>query len=214
MKFRLAKISDLKAIVNIHYGIRDTYDVGIFAQIGKSFLSRYYKIIMNEKNSIILCAYDEDGMIHGFCSATLDVEAQFEFLMRHKISLALSAIGSILRKPSLIKPLLERYNSLRKNQESKFINLKGSRSEYWAWAASSKDTFSSLEMHERLLGLLNILGVVDLFFEVDVENKRVFRFHKYNGAEVVETLTLPDGRVRALMKYNLLNRNSRVKNLF
>jgi hypothetical protein len=98
-----------------------------------------------------------------------------------------------------------------KNTNAKIVNVKGARSEFWAWSANSDDSFSSLEMHEVLLNLLRVLGVVDLFFEVDTNNKKVFLFHKFNGAEVLDKIYLPDGRERALMKYNLIIRKSRLK---
>lgn len=211
MRFRLAKIVDLNDIVDIHYNIRNTYDVGIFARLGKQFLRQYYRIILNDKNGIVLCAEDETGKIHGFCSATLNVEKQFENLRKNRLSLGMSAIGSLIRNPSLIKSLLDRYKSIGKNTNSKFVHIEGARSEFWAWSTSSSDSIASLEMHEVLLNLLRVLGVVDLFFEVDTNNKKVFLFHKYNGAEVLEKFYLPDGRERALMKYNLIERKSRLK---
>ena len=47
------------------------------------------------------------------------------------------------------------------------------------------------------------LGVKDLFIEVDTINKQIFKFHKINGAKVVSTFTLPDGRERTEMVYDL-----------
>jgi hypothetical protein len=211
MRFRLAKICDLNDIVDIHYNIRETYSIGIFAKLGKPFLREYYKIVLCDKNGVIICAEDEYGKIHGFCSATLNVEEQFENLRKNRLKLGISAIGSLIRNPSLIKQLFDRYRSMDKNTNAKIVNVKGARSEFWAWSANSDDSFSSLEMHEVLLNLLRVLGVVDLFFEVDTNNKKVFLFHKFNGAEVLDKIYLPDGRERALMKYNLIIRKSRLK---
>ena len=39
--------------------------------------------------------------------------------------------------------------------------------------------------------------------EVDLSNNRVFKYHKLNGATVDKILTLPDGRKRAFMVYDL-----------
>ena len=47
------------------------------------------------------------------------------------------------------------------------------------------------------------------FFEVDTINKDILRYHKLNKAEELERLTLPDGRERVLMKYNLKERYKR-----
>ena len=56
MKYRLVKLCDLKEIVNIHYSIREIYPVGIFSQLGKPFLRQYYKIVLNDKNEVVVCA--------------------------------------------------------------------------------------------------------------------------------------------------------------
>ena len=55
--------------------------------------------------------------------------------------------------------------------------------------------------------LLKMLGVGKLYFEVDKINKKVFKFHMINGAEEVRTYSLPDGRERAVLVYDLNNYN-------
>jgi hypothetical protein len=208
MRYRIAKPSDLKQIVNIHYAIRETYPVGIFSQLGKLFLRQYYKIILNDKNEVVLCAEDENGKIVGFCSGTLDAEAQIANLRRHKLSLGIAAISAIVCKPTLIKSLIERYKSTQNSVGVKFITAKGTRGEYWVWNAADKDSISSIEMHEAGLNILKALGVKEVTFEVDKVNKNVFLFHKVNGAEIVDEFILPDGRERVKMKYDLKNRKS------
>jgi len=109
IKYRLAKLVDCRSIVDIHYSIRKTYSVGIFAQMGKPFLKQYYRIILNDPYSVVVCAEDENGVIQGFCSATLDIEAQMAKIKLHKIRLGLASIVSIICRPSLIKHLINRY---------------------------------------------------------------------------------------------------------
>lgn len=211
MKYRLAKPSDSMDIANIHFNVRNTYDIGIFAMLGKSFLYNYYKIILDERNEVVLCAEDDNDKLQGFCSATLDVEKQFEKLRKHKVRLGFAAIGSIMRKPLLIRLLIDRYKSTTRTGDTKFVSSSGVRLEYWAWSGTAKESVSSLEMHEILLKVLADLGVKDVFFEVDIVNKRIFLFHKHNGAELLDKIILPDGRERALMKYDLINRISALR---
>lgn len=206
MKYRIAKPQDLNRLVNLHFSVRNSYNVGIFAQLDKSFLRQYYKIILNDKNEIIVCAEDEFGEIQGFCSATMDVELQFENIRYHKFQLGLSAVKSILLNPKLFKSLIDRYKSTKNDSESIFISTKGARLEYWVWSTKNKDSFSSIEMHEVLLTILRVLGIKILNFEVDTINKKIYQFHKYNGAELTNLIKLKDGRERAMMKYNLNER--------
>lgn len=211
MRYRIAKVVDYKALAKIHYNIRSTYSVGIFAKLGKPFLKKYYKIILNDPNSVIVCAEDKDGIIHGFCSSTLDVEAQMTNLRNYKIQLGLAAFSSVILKPSLIKHLLDRYNATKNLSDTKLISAQGARSEYWVWSATRQNAESSVEMYFAQLNILKSLGVKELFGEVDVENKRILKFQLANGNEIVNRLSLPDGRSRVLLRLDLVkwkNRNS------
>jgi hypothetical protein len=203
MKYRLAKISDLNAIANIHYDVRESYKVGFFSKSGISFIKKYYSIVLNDPNSVVICAENSDGIIQGFCSATLDINAQMFNLRRHKWILAFSAIPSIIKNPSLFKDLYDRYK-LKDNTDKKIISFGGARSEYWAWKSTNQDSVSSVEMYFAKLNILKALGVKDLFGEVDIINKKILRFQLANGAEIIERIVLEDGRERVFLKTPLI----------
>lgn len=208
MIYRLAKPCDFKEIANIHLAIRDSNSLGIFSQLGKSFLRQYYKIILNDQNEIIICAKNEYGKILGFCSSTMDAKHQLSTIRKHKLSLGFAALRSIIFRPLLLKELISRYNSIRGNKGKNFIFTEGAREEYWAWSPIYKDSISSIEMHETLLKILRDLGVLHLNFEVDMINRKIFLFHMWNNAELIKIIVLPDGRERAFMRYHLLDRKS------
>lgn len=111
-KLRLAKPSDAKEIANLHYSIREQGAPGIFAMMGKPFLKKYYKIVLNDPNEVVICAENEKGQIVGFNSSTLDAKAQMDNLRRKRVQLAFAAFTSILANPKLIKPLFDRYKSM------------------------------------------------------------------------------------------------------
>ncbi|HCT94564.1 MAG: hypothetical protein A2X19_06825 [Bacteroidetes bacterium GWE2_39_28] len=207
MKYRLAKLVDCKAIVELHFAIRETYSVGIFARLGKLFMNQYYRIILNDPNSIIVCAEDESGFLLGFCSSTLDVEAQMANIKKHQFKLVLAAIISVIGNPSLLKHLIDRYRVISNNSKSTIINTKGARSEYWVWNASRQDSVSSVEMYFAQLNILKSLGVKEIFGEVDVINSKILKFHLANGAEINKSLKLPDGRERIIIRVDLENWN-------
>lgn len=206
MKYRLAKLNDINDIVDLHYAVRKTYNIGIFSQLDKSFLKQYYKIVLCDKDAVIICAEDEQKKLLGFCSATLDIESLMKNINKHFLILGLSAFKSIIFKPRLLSFLIDRYKSTKKESANSFISSNGARLEYWAWNASNKDSFASIEMHETLLKILNNLGVEIVNFEVDLVNKKIYKFHQFNGAEIKEIIKLSDGRERALMKYSLNKR--------
>jgi len=205
MRYRLGKLSDLRQIVNLHYKVRNTYNAGYFAIMGKLFITEYYKIILNDPYEVVICAEDESGILRGFCTASLDVNAQFNRLNNHKFILALAALPTFITKPRMIIETWKRYRAIKGKNMEKFITQSGPRCEYWTWDSDFKDSASSVALFNICLSILYELGINILRLEVDIENVRILNFHKLNGAEVIEKITLLDGRKRAILHYNLIS---------
>lgn len=202
IKFRLAKPSDAKQIANCHWHVRDRYSQGIFLTLGESFLRAYYKIILNDPYEVVTCAEREDGKIIGFCSATIDAKKQAENIKNHTFYLGFAALGAIIRKPSLLKAVWQRYKSLNSVSDApNFIHIEGVRCEYWCWMKEDQDSLMSLDLEKANANILYSLGIREVHFEVDKFNKAVYRYHtKINKCQPIEEITLPDGRVRVLLK--------------
>lgn len=206
MQYRLAKMSDIGNLAKLHYNVRKTYDIGFFAQTNISFLREYYRVLIKDRNEIILCAFDEiTNEMQGFCSGTLNVAEQRRFFSKQKINLLVSLLPSLILNPKLVFDVLKRYKSVnsKKNVEFQYTVLDGARSEYWVWDNNKKNAEDSVELLNRFYNIFYILGTQEIFFEVDDSNKKVYKFHKYNGAEMVTEFLLPDKRKRIIMKYNL-----------
>lgn len=210
MRYRIVKLRDLDYVVNLHYSVRENYPIGIFSTLDAFFLKQYYRVLIKDVNSIIICSEDNDGRIMGFCSATLDVEKQFSNLKKNKLSLGMSAIPSIIKSPSVLVKLIKRYKSIN-NKGKQFISKEGARLEYWVWSKKNNDSISSLIMHEVLLKTMASLEVKKINFEVDTINKNVFKFHKLNGAIELDRIILEDERERVLMQYNFDTRKTKIK---
>lgn len=204
IRYRLAKPSDAKEIANVHWHVRDRYTQGIFLSLGKGFLKSYYKVVLNDPWEVVVCAVNESGKIVGFASTSLDAKKRYTNIKQHKITLGIAAIRAILCHPSLFKDLWQRYRSLSgKTNRGQFVHTEGVRGGYWCWLKSD-DSLKSFEMSQVKNNILRELGVNELFFEVDKFNKAVYKFHlKVNKAEPIEDITLPDGRVRVLMRKKL-----------
>jgi hypothetical protein len=211
MKFRIAKLSDLNEIVALHYNVRDTYSVGFFSKMRKSFFIQYYKILLNDPNEIILYAEDDAGRKCGFASSTLDVETQFRNLRKHKIALAIGALPSFILNPKLIFDAWKRYCSTNSNSQQKFVTATGARGEYWVWDKSSNDSVWSTVLYNKSLEVMYLLGSKIVRFEVDCINSRILQFHKRNGAVEESIIILDDGRERILMSIDLNKKFSKVK---
>lgn len=201
--FRIAKPSDAKDIARIHYSVRHKHPLGIFSQMGLSFLTKYYSIILNDPYEIVLCAENERGELVGFNSGTLDAKSQMESLRKNKLSLAISALGSIVRKPSLITALIQRYKATTENEKYQFVYTEGARGDFWAWKPSDKNSLDAVALSIKANAVFAALGVKEKYIEVDVDNKEVLAFHRAQKAIVEQTIELPDGRKRVLMKKTL-----------
>ena len=66
--YRIAKVSDAKQIAQIHYSVRHKHPLGIFSQMGFSFLKQYYRVILDDPYEIIICAENDKREIVGFNS--------------------------------------------------------------------------------------------------------------------------------------------------
>lgn len=205
-RLRIAKISDAIKIADLHYSIRETGALGIFAMMGRPFLRTYYKLVLNEPNEIIICAEKNDGTMIGFNSCTLDADAQKRYLKKHAFRLACSAVSSIIANPKILKGLISRYKSLRSNSNIQYFVGTGVRGEYWAWSPKEKDPLGSVELNQAYRGVLRSLGIKEVYYEVDSSNKKVVAYHKLHHDEVVDKIKLPDGRERYIMK-STLNKN-------
>ncbi len=202
MKYRLAKSSDAKRIAEIQKSIKEVNSLGIFCHMGLAFLTTYYKLIIEDPQSVFVCAVDDADKIVGYNFMVLDAGDQNETIKKHKLKLALSAIGSIIKSPTLLKELLKRYKSVN-NQDSEYIHNNGAHGGYWGWDPQYPDAEASFRLHELTLFFIKLFGVETLYFEVDNHTKRIYKFHKINGAKIENELLLPDGRVRTFMYYEL-----------
>lgn len=202
MKLRLVKPKDYKALAKIHYRTRENLNDGFFASTSEIFLRQYYKVALNNKDFIAICA-ENDNQIYGFVSATLDVESHFSELRKNKFKLGLALAFSFFKKPTIVFDAFSRYKATYKNSKNQFISKKGPRGEFWVWDSMVPKSAWSIILYQSHLKLLASLKLDRLNIEVDSDNKRILGFHKKNGAKIVESFVLPDGRNRIIMFYDL-----------
>ena len=211
IKFRLAKPSDAKQIAYVHYHIRDKYDQGFFAQVNYSFLKQYYKVVLNDPCEVVVCAEDDSQKVIGFCSASLDAQRQFKRMRKYKWGFVLPLIASAIKTPSLIKSALDRFKSTKGDSANEYVTSTGARAEYWGWLPNRDDSECSVVMQDIMFYMMKMLGADKLYFEVDKINKKIFKFHKINGAQEIKSYIMPDGRERVELVYDLNNYKFKLK---
>lgn len=204
IRYRLAKPSDAKQIANCHWHVRDRYNDGIFLSLGKGFLQSYYEIILDDPNEIVVCAESKNGQIVGFSSGSLDAESQAKTLRSHKLKLGLSAVIGLIKHPTYIKGVWDRYSSLRSSSGRKYVHMEGARSEYLCWRKGSEGSIGMMILDKIKFKLMHELGVKEVFFEIDRQNERLFNAQqRMKDITLIDEYELPDGRKRGLFKKDL-----------
>lgn len=206
MKFtyRFAKLSDAGMLARVHMICAKYQTGGYMHKLGWRFLKEYYKIEINNAHSIILLAEGEDGVCYGFHSGTLKAEEHFASLRKNRISLFLNLLPRLITKPSLILGVIHRYVSFaNKDTEIEFGVKTGPRGEYWGWLPDYPNPVESLNLHKKWHKIFRELGAEFVRSEVDLTNDRVYRSIKLMGAMLIRETTLPDGRRRAIVQYDL-----------
>jgi hypothetical protein len=205
IKYRLAKTTDAFSLARVHKKCAEFQQDGFFHKLGILFIWRYYKIVLSNKNSFILLAEDQNGLL-GFHSGTLKAEEHLSNLKKNRISLFFSVIPELFVKPKLFFEAYKRYRYVsKKNTAIKFGVTNGPRGEYWGWDPENPDPLNSLKLHKKWHLIVKSLGIKFIKSEVDITNKRVLKSIKLMGGEIISEVILPDGRKRAIVQYDLKN---------
>jgi len=171
-------------------------------RLGRPFLQQYYKILIDEGSSIILCSTGADGKLLGFVSGSLDAGSRNIALKKHLFRLAWSALPAMVRNPGLIAEILKRKNAdSPKEGGAGYVFQSGAHEEFWAYLPGHGG--DAIELHLKWLAYMALLGVEEVLGEVDKVNVMVAKTHRLLGARVVRTFHTPDGRERTLIKYSL-----------
>lgn len=200
MKLRIAKSSDYKTLAEIHLECGKMQVGGFMHKLGLSFLKTYYKILLNEKNSIVVIAENEKGYGLGFHSGTMKAEEHFESLRKNKIKLGLSLIPSMIKDPRIIKSILLRNKFINNSKEESYGVTLGPRAEYWAWRPGSTNPAASMILRQTWTKTIFALGVKSFKLEVDLANTDVEKYCKAFSCSVIHEVNLPDGRKRAILE--------------
>ena len=201
MKFRLAKKCDIEKLVFIHIECSLKQKDGFMYKLGTRFLDSYYRVLLDETNSVVLVADDLNGNICGFHSGSISPDEHSIALKKKSIILFFPLILKIMFEPKLLFEIIERRISLTsKNENARYTSRLGPRAEYWAWSPSYKGENQSLNLKNNWCKIIRILGYEFYYLEVDSSNKLVLNYYKLQNAEFIQELTLKDGRKRFVLK--------------
>ncbi|MCF6212565.1 MAG: hypothetical protein L3J45_00915 [Flavobacteriaceae bacterium] len=202
--YRLAKTTDALALAKVHKMCAESQKDGFFYKLGILFIWRYYKIVISNRNSIILLAEDENGFCYGFHSGTLKAEEHLLNLKKNRLGLFFCVLPDFFLNPKLFLEVFKRYHYIsNRNSSTKYGVTEGPRGEYWGWIPSNPNPVESLKLHKKWHKIIKDLGINFVKSEVDITNSRVFKSIKIMGGEILSEMDLPDGRKRAIVQYDL-----------
>ena len=164
----------------------------VFASVPRTFLNAYYRILLDSHDFCPVCR-EREKRICGFVTATLSAEQHYETLRQNKFFLGVTLMPGLILNPALLFQAYRRYKSTQ-NQEAQFVSLSGARGEFWVWDTRLPSSGWAVRLYQAHLKVLANIGVNRLGIEVDVENRKIFKFHNKNGARLDRSFKLPDGR--------------------
>lgn len=177
-------------------------------QLGSLFFQEYYRVILNEKWTVVVCAVREDGTILGFHSGTLKAEEYSRALRRRRIRLGVASLPAVVAHPSLLKKGLARLRSLSADKDSEqFVVTEGPRGEYWAWTLDVPSGANAINCHVRWHEVMRSLGARYVRAEVDCDNPQILQTAIRRGATIVRKFPIPDGRERWEIEYRFDHAN-------
>lgn len=208
MILRFAKPSDNNSLAKLHLECGEHQPGGFMFKLGLPFLKLYYKLLINEKTSVILVAEDEGGNILGFCSGTMSAQEHLNNMKTERFRIGFSILPAIIKSPKIFTNILDRERFVfLKDGSIQFGVICGPRIEYWAWRHNEKSNMS-IPLLKTWLKVVFELGVNSVKAEVDTDSKNLLTVHKFLGAKVVEHLNLKDGRKRVIIEYTNNNKKN------
>jgi hypothetical protein len=163
----------------------------------------YYRILISEKRSVVLCTEDGARGLVGLASGTLDYYSEHKSaLARNRIPLLWAAVPALLRSPGLVRAIGMRVRA-RKVEESHAApdDLAKAHFMFWGWDPDAELGGGAIVLMQKWISVVRLLGAKEIIFEVDSTNKKVIQIHRLLGARTLRTVDTPDRGQRYVMEY-------------
>ena len=212
LKIRRAHLGDVKQLAKLHFICASEQPGAFMHLLGRRFFVTYYKIILKDPSSVVLCAdADQNGTV-GFVSATFDSKRQLQAIIKERFKLFWAAIPALIRRPSLIQALYIRDKSCSADQIGEgFLTSCSNRICYWGWMPGYPSKGYSTYLLNALIDFMEDQGAEELQMEVDRANRKVEVMHRLLGAKAVKEFVTKDGRLRVVMEYRLKPQTTETK---
>jgi hypothetical protein len=201
---RLAKPADAVALAELHFNLLGDLPGGILKTLGRAFRHKYYRTMLAETESLVLCLESREGHIVGLATGSLDAAEHTAQLKRHRIRLAWAALPAMVLKPTLIRSMLNKQNaSDQGDSDNGYVVNRGPRLEFWGVTEAGRAGGGSLSLLQTWLSIAKLLGAGVVRFEVNDSEADVARIHCRLGAKEEKEFVTPEGLRRRILKYEL-----------
>lgn len=192
IKFRSALPEDLRGVIRIH---KQAFTGFFLTKLGPGFLVKYYRLIMEQPDGILLVAED-DPDIAGFVAGFGSPASFYHEMKRRKVSFALAAIPALLRTPRIWPRLLLDFREVRNGADPAFARASG-RGELssigvapaWSGRGIGRGLLAAFIVRAKEIGL----NAISLTTDAD-NNDAVNEFYRKAGFQLERTFTQKDGR--------------------
>jgi hypothetical protein len=204
MKTRFAKLPDAQRLADLHVKCARTTGGGFGTQFGTAYMRAYYRILLSERWSVVLCTEDATGRVIGLASGTLGHFLEHErSLARDRVSLLCAALPALLRAPTLLRAVGAAARGRASQSTQGEIDAPSTAHFlFWAWDPQSDVTGGAILLMQKWMSIVRLLGAKRIVFRVDAANERLVRIHQLLGATTVATVETPDRGLRYVMEYS------------
>jgi ribosomal protein S18 acetylase RimI-like enzyme len=185
---RPATAAEIPAIVRIHW---ESFPAFFLTFLGAEFLTLFYRAVLEDPEGILLVAA-EPGDPVGFVAGVLSQSNFYRRLLeRRKWSFAAAALGSVLKRPSIVPRL---WRALRRPAESRAAAADAC---LMSLAVSPRAERRGLggQLVDAFCQTASMRGVTRISLTTDqAGNDRVNRFYERQGFRLARLFQTPEGR--------------------
>ena len=180
---RPAVPSDISAIASIHLAAFPGF---FLTQLGRPFLSSYYRLILQIEGGILLVG-ESEGTVAGFVAGFVDPQRFYRTMSSRKMRFALALLRGFLFRPWLLSRILWNYKRVSQSRQDSVAQEKNA-CELSSIAVLPLKTRLGLgaALVDRFLNCARLLGSTAVFLTTDtINNDQVNRFYQRLGFQII-----------------------------
>ena len=199
---RLAKLTDATQLAEIHLECLADLPGGVLKTFGKRFRYVYYRLMLNEPHSLVLCLEDPYGRIFGLAAGSLDTTEHLATLRGHRIRLLRAALPALIGSPRLVAQLRDKQEASQTvGGDNGYVVASGPRLEFWGVVSEGRTGGAALTLLQAWLSIAKTLGANQVRFEVNETEREVEKVHRLMGATIVKDFSTRAGVKRKILEY-------------